>query len=382
MIKHYIIVKTRVRNKDKLLVKLYKNNIAVYDCVQKNKYIYLKINQEDFKKLKEKIVTAKFKYVTDSGVYHLKNIITPLKILVIVLFLLLVNFYSQIIVSVDVIHSNKEIRELVKSTLEDYGVKQLSIRKDFEELEKIKANIINMYKDRLEWLEIEKVGMKYVVRIEERIINNINDEEKYCHVIASKSGIISSIKSTKGEISVLKGSYVNEGDRLISGEIKFNEEVKENVCAQGEVMAEVWYTTNVSLPLNYKDSKRTGKMRYNLLLKTDKKKYKIFKSRLENYDTEEVKLFTIFNFTFYKLKEYETDVTEKKYSEEEGLKKALELADEKMNIKLSSNEEIKSRNVLKKSINNSTIDIELFYAVIENIGVVEEYSVTEEEEGS
>ena len=379
MINHYIIVKTKCRNKDKLMVKLYKNNIPVYDCITKGKYIYLKINNEDFSKLKKRLITTNFCYVSDSGIYHLKNIITPLKILIIILFLLLVNFFSQIIVSVKVIHSNKEIRELVKSTLDDYGIKPLSFRKDFEEIETIKKEVINTYKDKLEWLEIERIGMKYIVRIEERIINNINNEADYCHVIAKKSGIISSIVSTKGEIIVNKGAYVNEGDRLISGEINFNEENKNNVCAEGIVMAEVWYTTNIHLPIKYQESKRTGKMRYNLLLKTDKRKYKIFKSRLKNYDTEEIKLFTIFNFTFYKLKEYETKITEKKYTLDKGLKQALILADDKIKKQLKSNEIIKTQKVLKKNINNSTIDVELFYAVIENIGKKEVYSITEEE---
>ena len=239
MIKHYIIVKTKVRNKDKLLIKLYKNNISVYDSYERGPYLYLKIKYEDYKNLQEKIVTTKFSYVTDSGIHHLKNIITPLKIISILLFLFLINFFSQIIVSVEVIHSNKEIRELVSSTLEDYGVKKGSLRKDFYELENIKSDIVNMYKDKIEWLEIESIGMKYIVRIEERIINNISSDAKYCHIVASKSGIVSNVRSTKGEILVQNGQYVSEGDRLISGEIKFNEEVKNNVCAEGDVLAEV-----------------------------------------------------------------------------------------------------------------------------------------------
>lgn len=382
MTKHYMIVKTKVRNKDKLLVKLYKNNISVYDSYERGSYLYLKITADDYEKLQDRIVTTKFQYVTDTGIHHLKNIITPLKVIAFVLFLFLINFFSQIIVSVEVIHSNKEIRELVRSTLEDYGIEKGSIRKDFDELEKIKSEVINQYKDKLEWLEIERLGMKYVVRIEERIINNISSDTKYCHIVASKSGIVSSIQSTRGENLVQSGQYVSEGERLISGEIKFNEEVKNNVCANGTVLAEVWYTTQVRLPIHYQETKKTGKMRYNLLVKTDKNEYKIFNSRLENYETEEVKLFTIFNFTFYKLEEHEIEVDEKEYTLEDGLEEALQLADEKMNVKLKENEEIHLRKVLKKSINDSTIDVELFYAVIEDITKYEEYSVTLEEEGS
>ena len=48
-------------------------------------------------------------------------------------------------------------------------------------------------------------------------------------------------------------------------------------------------------------------------------------------------------------------------------------------MKLKENEKIMTRKVLKKSINNSTIDVEIFYSVLENIGKGEEYFVTEEE---
>ncbi len=380
MIDHYIYIKTKVRDKDKFLVKLYKNNISVYDTFSKNQILYLKIKYEDYQKIQEEMVNTKFDYVKDTGVFGIKNIINPFKVMIIVFFLFFVNFFNQMIVSVEVIHSNKAIRELVRSSLEDYGIKPGSFRKDFNKLEEIKSKIIDSYKDQIEWLEIERIGMKYVVRIEERIINHLENNTGYCHIVASKSGIIHSIRSTKGEILVQNGQYVKEGERLISGEISFNEEVKNNVCAQGNAFAEVWYTTNVSLPKKYQETTRTGKMRYNLLVGSDKKDYKIFRSRLENYETEKKKLFSFLNFTVYILKEYEIHIDEKEYSEEDGVNKALLLADEKMNVKLKEGESISSRKVLKKSINDSTIDIEVFYAIIENITKYEEYSV--EEEGS
>lgn len=380
MINHYIVIKTKVRNKNKLLIKFYKNHIEIYDCYEKNGYFYLKIHYEDLKKVQEQLVTTKFRYVSDSGIYHLKNLLTPLKVLSVLLFLFVINFFSQLIVSVDVIHSNKEIRELIQYTLEDFGVKKGSFRKDFEDLENIKATILQMYKDRIEWLEIERIGMHYVVRIEERIINQKGEEKQYCHIVASKSGIVSNIHSTKGEVLAIKGQYVKEGETLISGEIKLNEEVKNNVCASGTVLAEVWYTTEVHLPIHYEETKRTGKMRYNLAVKTDKGNYKIFNSRLSNYETEEVKLFTLFNFTFYQLKEYEIEVTDKEYSLDSGLEKATLLADEKMNVKLKENEKIKSRKVLKNHINDSTIDVEFFYVVIEDITKILEYDIPLEEE--
>lgn len=382
-LKHYIYIKTCVRNKNRILLKLYKNRINVFDVISKNDELYIKVLESDYEKIKKQIVTAKFYYVTDSGIFRLKRKITPLKIFAIFLFLFSVYFLSHVIVRVEVIHSNKEIREIVKKSLEEEGIHFLSFKKKYEELQKIKENILFMYKDRLEWLEIESVGMKYIVRIEERIINNYQEEEKYCHIVANKSGIISSITSTKGEIKVQNGQYVNEGDILITGNILFNEEVKNNVCASGKVYAEVWYETSVSLPIMHTNKTRTGKKRYNFAIDTSSGRHKIFKSRLSNYETEEQVLFHFFDWTFYKYTEYEVEEEELTYTMETGLEKAIFLADEKMNMKLSFPEKILTRKVLKKSINNSTIDVELFYAVMENITKEEEFFLTDtEEEGS
>ena len=69
--------------------------------------------------------------------------------------------------------------------------------------------------------------------------------------------IIDPTITNKGQEIKQVGDYVSEGDILISGEIKFNEETKNIVCASGDVYAEVWYTTEVKLPLNYTEEKYT-----------------------------------------------------------------------------------------------------------------------------
>lgn len=380
MIKKYIYLKCKAKDKGKLLIKLYKNKINVYDCIYKDQDIYIKILEDDQTKL-DKIYGYKFYYYSDSGLFKLKKEIPFIQILEIILFILGINFFSNFIYEVQVIHSNKEIRDLVKISLEEKGIKRFTLKKDFDELEQIKEEIKDTYKDKLEWLEIENVGMKYIVRIEERIINNLEEENKFCHIVANKSGVIIEVIAKKGEILVHEGQYVNEGDILITGKVKKDEEVKNNVCADGYALAEVWYKTSVSLPINYSDNNYTGKKRLNLRVKSDKFNYKIFKSRIENYVEEEKKLFQFFGLTFYKVEEYEVEVNNKTYSLDEGVNKALSLADEKMQLRLKKPEYIKLRKVLKKTLNNSTIDVEIFYVIVEDITKESEYFI-ELKEGS
>ncbi len=381
-IKHFIYIKCKTNHPNRILLKLYKNKINIYDILKKKDELYIKVLQNDYERIKKQIVTTKFYYVSDTGFFKFKKNLTPLKIMAILFFLFFINFFSQVIVKVEVVHSNKEIRELVGKALESENIRVWSLKKDYDTLQKSKQKILDMYKDKLEWIEIENIGMKYVVRIEERIINQFKDEKKYCHIIANKSGIIESITSTKGEILVHEGQYVTEKDILISGEIKFNEEVKQNVCAEGKVYAEVWYETHVSLPIRYETKIRTGKKRLNFSVENETGKYKILKSRLKNYETESKLLFHFFNFNFYLDTEYEINKTENNYTLETGTNKAIELADQKIQTKFLEKEQIKMRKVLKNTINDSTIDVDLFYSVIENIGKMEKYTIIVEKEGS
>lgn len=375
--KHYIYIKCKLNNKNKILMKFYKNRINVFDIREDKNNLYLKIDKNDYQKVKTNIITSKFYYVTDSGVFYLKRLITPLKIISVILFLFFINFFSEFILNVNVIHENKEIRNLVKKELENQGIHPFTKKKNYNELQEIKKNILNKYKDNLEWLEIENIGMKYIIRVEERIINKENKENKFCHIVAKKSGVINKIKVYKGEVLVKEGEYVSVGDILLSGEIKFNEEVKNNLCASGEVYAEVWYQTSVSMNKNYPIYERTGKKRWNFSLGTNIGNFKIFKSRIKNYETEEKVIFKFLDFSLIKLTEYEVLENITNLSLEEAESIALKKGDENININLKNNEKILTRKVLKKSLNNSTIDIEIFYAVLENIGSVSEYFIEE-----
>ena len=56
---------------------------------------------------------------------------------------------------------------------------------------------------------------------------------------------------------------------------------------------------------------------------------------------------------------------------EEAIKKAILLAMEKINIKKQDKDKIITQKVLKKSLNNSTISLEVFFAIEEEIGYQE-----------
>ena len=381
---HYIWIKTKTNNYNKIIFKLKNLEVNIYDIKYEDKYMLFKIKNSDYNKIKKYLISYKFKKVKEIGIFNIKHMLIKYNrfFCAIIFGVVIMFFLSNVIVKVNVIHSKKEIRELVTNALEERGIKRLTLKKGYKELKKIKEEILKEYPRTLEWIEIETDGMNYNVRVEERIITDIDKEEKYCYIVAEKAGVVTKIVTYKGVSNVNINKYVSAGDILISGEVKLNEEVKGNVCASGNVYGEVWYTVSVSLPLNYEEFNRTGKMRYNLMYQDDYNEHVILNSRLNTKEVENITLFSILGKKIYLQKEYETNVKKKKYSEEEALKKGLELALEKINVKLEENEKVLSQKVLKKSINNSKIELDIFTAVEENIGVVEEYIVDIAKENS
>ena len=227
-------------------------------------------------------------------------------------------------------------------------------------------------KRKIEWLEIRKSGMRYIVDVEARIINDIKKEKDYCHVIATKDGLIKRINVYDGEGIVSFNDYVKKGDILISGDVKLNDNVVSHSCASGDVYAEVWYTVNVKVPLKYYENKFTGKKRNNYIINFNGIDYKIFNDRLKNYESSKKKIFDLLGIKIYLEKDEEIEKKALKYTEKEALEKGLLLAKEKILLKLKKDDLIIDEKILQKKLIDSTMDIDIFIITQEYIGQIVE----------
>lgn len=382
--KHYLTVRIKTKKKSNILLKLNKINVNIKNIIYQKEYLIFDILEEDIKRVKKYLVSDNIEIISDTGIYRIKKELKKNMLLIIgfVFAILIFGIMSNIVVRVNVIHESSKIRNLLYEALEERGVKKLTFKKSYQEYENIITDIKNNYKDQIEWLEIEVIGMVINVRVEERIVNTYNKEYNYCHIVAKKAGIVKNILTEKGVAIAQINDYVYKGEILITGEIKLNEEVKNNVCASGQVFAEVWYNAHVSLPLSYEKSKKTGKMRYNLMLKNAKEEHVILKSRVKKALVENVLLFKIGKFQFYLQKEYEVEVSYEKYQEKEAIQKAIDIIYEKLAIKGIEKRDKIEEKVLKKNVNNGTLDIDMFIAVKEQIGVKQNYIVDKASDSS
>lgn len=285
---------------------------------------------------------------------------------------------SRIVVDVEVIHSNKDIRVLIEDELYERGVKPLTLKKSFEELQEIKEEIKKEYPENIEWLEIVDDGMKYTVRVEERIITRPKEQHEYCNIISTKDAIILSVVPKMGQSIVLPNDFVKKDDILISGGITLNDEIKSHVCADGVVYGNTWYRVAITVPLEHTTKNYTKKKKFNLGVEFGSTYNRIFKVHMDEYDVEKKKILGIGKFALYKEKILEYEGVKEKYSEEEAIETAIEEGKEKLLVKLGSQSEILNEKVLQSSSYDSIMNVEIFYSVKEVISTQVEAKIEEQ----
>ena len=357
----YIIIKV-VGNINRFIGKCNKYNIELYniDYVDKD-IITVKINKNDLDIIKKYNYYSEISIYKFLGIDYIKDSITKLKYLIIMFSICIIGLFltSNIIFKVDVIHSNKKVRELVIEELEKNGIKKYSLKKSFKELESIKENILNNNKDKLEWLSITNVGMTYVIRVEERIMDFQDKKEEYCNIISTKEALIKKIYSSSGEIKVNNNDIVRKDDILISGIITLNEENKGYTCASGSIIGNVWYKTSIKINKVYYKKEYTGNKRYNFSFKN-----KILRNNKYNdYD----KKYIIKNKSFSLYKELEYKNKKNVYTDKEGIKKALYEIDNKFKTKLKNNGRIIKKTITNKYTTDDFISLDVFVVTEEEI---------------
>jgi len=353
-----------------LLLKINNIGINVYDVKTFNNYILIKINNDDYKKLRKYLISYKTSIYSLTGIDKIKQIIKKYVVfctsIIVGIFILIIA--NNMIFKVDIKSNNENIKNLLKSELKKYGLSSMRIKKSHSKIEEIVNDILENNKDKIKWLEIKYDGLIMIVNVTETIDEQITENYNNCNIIASKDSKILTLNIYKGVALKEINDYVNKGEVILSGNIIHNEEVKNTVCSSGEIYGEVWYKVKVEIPLEETMKEYTGKNRYNMSLKINDDTYKIFKDRIEIYDEEISNLYKLndFEINFIKSKEYIEKTI--KISEEEAYNNGLKKAEEKIKLMLDEEEEILLKKVLKKEVNDSTIYLEIFIVTKENIG--------------
>ena len=373
-----IKIKITGKNPNYFLNELINRNINIYNLVKTNNYLIIIISYSDYLKVLKIKTTYKIKVLRKYGILRIKELLKRYLFFIIfsILGIIINIILSNMIFDVEVIHPSKEIINLVEKDLKELGISKYKFKKN---IKSIKEKILLKEKDKIEWIEIEKIGTKYIVRVEER---KLNKKEEICNprnIVSKKEAIILEIKSSSGEIVKKINDYVSKDEVIISGIIHNKEDIVSKKCAEGIVYGETWYKINLSIPKDYSIEELTDKFSLGLNIKLFNKdlninsKYKTYKRN--NIYTLHSNIIPIsINFTKY----LETKIIRKIYTVNNIDEIAIKLSEKEMNKRLRKDEEILSKKVLKKNINNSKIEIEVFLKVKEDITSYQKINTKEE----
>ena len=368
-----IKIKVTGRNVNNFVRKLVRNKINILNVVPISyKEVDIIINYNDLEDIN------KIKSIYDIEIiryYGKLNILRLLKKnIYIISFLILgigiIYFLSNMIFSIEIIHSNSKIVKLLEGELNIYGIKKYSYFKSYNEIEKIEDKILENNKENIEWIEIIRVGTKYIVRVEERIINRNIDDNKTYDIVAGKSAVIKYIISESGEKIREVNTYVRKGDIIVSSSItKPNNEIVEST-AKGKVVGETWYTIDAEYPYYYNETLYTGNKKKVLVFNLINKRISFFD--FDKYKSFDKNIKYIFKNNILPISlsyeyQYETNVINDIYTYEEAKDKAIELAKRKLMDKYDNIIKINKITLTSEEDMNSKVKLSLFISCEEDI---------------
>ena len=364
----YVLKLTDKNNINRLL----KYHVKFLKIKYFDNYCLLYVNEKDFQILKKYFDLYGITIHKIEGLLKYKKLLLKYYIFIIsmIIGLIFLYFLSNITFDIKIMTNKEDLIKIIENELEESNLKKYYFIKSYNEKENIKKKILENYKDKVEWIEIDRVGTKYYVRVLERIINNKDDDTKYYHVVARKNAVISEIKASSGDIICKVNDYVNKGDIIISGLIKKKDEIKNIVNAKGQVYGETWYNVKVVLPSTYQDKIYTGNSYNRFSINIFNHRLFIFKGK--RYLNEEYEDMVIinnkllpFSLSKTKIKEIKLDTYFYNYADAQEL--GMKLAKDKLLSSLKEDSKILYQKKLKLYEENSTINIEVFFKVYEDI---------------
>jgi len=365
-----VTVQITGKNVKRFIQSLYKRGIRFYHISHSKDSSYITVSYQDYLILKDIPTIYEIRLIRYQGFIRYYKLFQTYRMFLFSIFLgiLFACFLSHVIFSVEVVHSKKEIRDFVLEKFEEKGIHRFGFVRTFQQGERIVSDILNEYHAELEWLEMERIGTKYMIRVQERKTLDIEEDTTPRDLIAAKRGVLVSISASQGEVIKKVHDYVEAGDVIVTGVIKNKDTIKDYVHAEGEVFAETWYHTVVEVPFSYKETHLTGKKHNVLSFQFFNSSLRLFHPFHTKQDTSIFSLqHSLLPISISYLTEEETSIEDSLYTYDMALVKAGEIAKTKLKDQLSKDAEILYQKNLKIYEENSKIVIEMFFKVKENI---------------
>ena len=345
--------------------------------------VLITIEEKDYDKVIENKTIYEIEIISYLGLVKLKKIVSIYKYILIFIIasFLIIYLLSNLIFRVDIITNDNKMKNKINNYLISKGISKYHLKKNYKELKKIKEDILNKYRNEIDWIEINSIGSKYIIRYEPRLNTKFKSDNKFQNIVAKKNAIIYSMDIKRGQIIKNRFDYVKKGDVIVSGYIYLNDKITGTTKAEGTILGETWYKVKVKYPYKYKSIKETGKSKNVLSLKFINQDY-VF----DNYKDYKKINHTLLKNNILPIsidieKQIELDIKEENNSYKEAIKKGEKKAVNKIIKKLKENDYIKDYKVININKLRDKVEIIEFVSVIESIGdyqEIEEYIENEQ----
>ncbi len=338
-------------NKNAVKIEVYKKD---YEKIIKNKTIYdiNIISYLGLTKIKKDIVN--YKYI----------------LFFITISFMTIYFLSNLIFRIDIITNDNKMKKKINDYLYQNDIRMFHFKKSYQKLKKIKEGILHKYKNEIDWIEIESVGSKYIIRFEPRLESHLKKEVKYQSIIAKKNAIIYKMNVKNGQIVKNRFDYVKKGDVIVSGYIYLNDKITNTVEAMGDIYGETWYKVKCRYPLKYKNIIKTNKSKNVFTINFLNKEIELFNfNKYKNYEKKNNTLLKnyLLPIAINYQSQHEVILDYENNSYDEALKKAIKTAFDKITKKFTKDEYIKNVKILKTSKEKNYVNLELFISTFEII---------------
>ena len=352
---------------------------------EKSTIMYANVGIADYKKLKQvaRKTKSKIKIQRKKGLpftikkYRKRKIFGILFVVIIALLIVSSNYIWNIEISGNVKITNQEILQ----SLEESGLKVGLSKNDIDTNAVISK--IRLDREDIAWIGITVKGTNAIVKIKEAAkAPEVIDENKFCNIVANKTGMITKINVQNGTANVKVGDIVEEGDILVNGYLEGKYTGTRYVHGAATVEAKIWYTKKEKAMLKQQIPVQTGNEEKKYSIKFKKNQINLFKtlSKFEKYDTinENKKIILFSNFYLpievVKITNKEYVLQDVTYTNEEQ----TQILTEKLKKELL--EEIgEQKNIVNVNVNtysqDEAVEVEVTYEVLENIGVEQEMNI-------
>lgn len=196
-------------------------------------------------------------------IHYLLIMFKPNNMIVIISSVLIITFLNTRINKIEVVGNNPTFNQTLKQYLNDNDIKVWHSLLDYQQINQLYNKIKDKYLDTVNYLNIYQEGTNFIVEYTP-VKKNQTTQLSYRSLVASKTGIITKIDVSQGNVLVQENDYVDKGAILVSNTIISTNDKTKIIPTKGKVYAYCVEDYTCTLPSNNKDDEVFARMLLNI----------------------------------------------------------------------------------------------------------------------